>query len=87
VNREFFAHGQAYVALSRVTSLEHVHFWELHFEAFTACPSVGREYELLRLRPLTRDYIQQRAPARQRVVALLPMSDLPAMRARRAAGR
>ena len=86
VNREFFAHGQAYVALSRVTSLMHIHFWELHLDAFTACPSVANQYELLRLRPLTRDYVQQRAPARQRVVALLPMSDLPAMRARRAAG-
>jgi len=87
VNREFFADGQAYVALSRVTSLEHVHFWELHFEAFTACPSVEREYQLLRLRPLTRDYVRQHAPDRQRVIALLPMSDLPALRARRAAGR
>lgn len=87
LNKEFFAEGQAYVALSRVTSLLHVHFWELELEAFKACPAVDREYVLLSLRPLSNEFVAEHAPSREQVTSLLPMSSLPSRRGRYVGGR
>jgi hypothetical protein len=57
LNREFFAYGQAYVALSRVRRLSQLHLWSLNMDAFTASPRVEAEYNKLRLRSLTQAYI------------------------------
>ena len=57
LNGEFFAYGQAYVALSRVRRLSQVHLWCLNMDAFKACPRVAQEYSFLRMRPLDRDYV------------------------------
>ena len=47
-NAEFFAPGQAYVALSRLTKLTDLHLWCLDMSAFKASPAVDRAYEGLR---------------------------------------
>ena len=45
MNREIFADGQAYVALSRVQRLTQLHLWCLEREALQANPDVEAEYE------------------------------------------
>jgi hypothetical protein len=64
LNREFFAYGQAYVALSRVRRLTQLHLWSLDMAAFSASPRIASEYEKLRMRPLTREYVESARPLR-----------------------
>ena len=81
LNREFFAPGQAYVALTRVTTLRQLHFWCLNMDAFVAHPDVELQYRLLRLRPLTQAVID--TAAKQLRPHLPPMSRVLALQTSR----
>ena len=72
LNREIFAEGQAYVALSRVQKLAQLHLWCLHRDAFTSNAAVDAEYVRLLQCPLT-DATIEAAPHRDRVRHLLPL--------------
>ena len=73
LNREIFAEGQAYVALSRDQKLSQLHLWCLHRDALKGYATVDAEYVRLALRPLTDDAIAA-APRRMRVRHLLPLA-------------
>ena len=73
LNKEIFAEGQAYVALSRVQRLEQLHLWCLHREALKGNPTVDAEYVALAARPLDAAAIAA-SPARLRVRHLLPLA-------------
>ena len=47
--------------------------WALELDAFKSDPRVDRQYELLRMRPLTREYLTTHASTREHVRALLPV--------------
>ena len=72
LNKEVFADGQAYVALSRVQRLSQLHLWCLERTAIKAEPSVTREYERLERWRLTDEFIAE-APAREAIRHLLPL--------------
>ena len=76
LNSEFFADGQAYVAISRVRRLEQIHFWALDVTRFKAARGVASAYDSLRRRPLTPAFIDAHCAARQTVrnCQLLPLS-------------
>jgi len=82
LNREFFAPGQAYVALTRVTTLRQLHFWCLNMDAFVAHPGVEKQYFLLRQpgRVLTQAVIDASPP--QVRAKLPPMSKVLALQKR-----
>ena len=73
LNREIFADGQAYVALSRVQRLSQLHLWCLEREALQANPTVSAEYERLARFPLDDDALAC-APERTVVRHLLPLA-------------
>lgn len=50
---QFFAEGQAYVAISRVRALEQLHFWCVDEAAFKVSPDVAAAYARLRGRVLS----------------------------------
>jgi ATP-dependent exoDNAse (exonuclease V) alpha subunit len=72
LNREIFAEGQAYVALSRVQKLEQLHLWCLHRDALKGNATVDAEYVRLAGRLLDDEAIAA-APPRARVRHLLPL--------------
>ncbi len=76
LNSEFFADGQAYVALSRVRRLEQLHFWALDVTRFKAARGVGAAYNGLRQRPLNLDFINTDTlcPPREQVTTLMPLA-------------
>ena len=82
LNREFFAPGQAYVALTRVTTLRQLHFWCLKMDAFVAHPGVEKQYLLLRQpgRVLTQAVVDASPP--QVRAKLPPMSKVLALQKR-----
>jgi hypothetical protein len=57
LNAEFFAPGQAYVAIGCCRRLSQLHLWMLDMAAFKADSSVASEYAVLRRHPLTLDEI------------------------------
>ena len=75
LNKEFFAEGQAYVALTRVRRLSQLHFWCFDMDAFRASPTVALEYARLRARPLDLEYIRRHAPP-QRKLRIPPMGQV-----------
>ena len=79
LNGEFFADGQAYVALSRVRRLEQLHFWALDLARIKAAPGVAGAYASLRRRPLTLEYVSEHTMVRQRMRhdRLLPLAGGP----------
>jgi len=76
LNSDFFADGQAYVALSRCRSLEQLHLWCLDRDAIRADANVSREYKRLGQRRLTRTRVEA-APLRS-TPPLPALSRLPA---------
>ena len=74
LNKEFFAEGQAYVALSRLTHISQLHLWALEREAIVACPAASAEYERMRARGELGHAHVAAAPPRQRVQVLLPLA-------------
>ena len=76
LNKEFFADGQAYVALSRCRRLGQLHLWGLECEAIRADPRVAREYARLAKRPLSAHYVAHVAP-RRATPALPHLSTIP----------
>ena len=76
LNREIFADGQAYVALSRVQRLSQLHLWCLDREALQANPAVSAEYDRLARFPLD-DEALAHAPERTVVRHLLPLAGAP----------
>ena len=79
LNKEFFAEGQAYVALTRIRRLSQLHFWCFDIDAFQASSSMIREYERLRKNPLDDEFIEQHARY-QRRLRLPPMAQVAAGR-------
>lgn len=73
LNREIFADGQAYVALSRVQRLAQLHLWCLEREALQANAAVTNEYARLEERRLSDEVISW-APMRESVRRLLPLA-------------
>jgi ATP-dependent exoDNAse (exonuclease V) alpha subunit len=76
LNREIFAEGQAYVALSRVQRLEQLHLWCLERTAIKGHPAAAAEYARLSRFPLDEAAIAA-APRRERVRHLLPLVAAP----------
>ena len=74
LNKEFFAEGQAYVALSRVRRLSQLHLWCLERTAIVASPLMVAQYERLHARgELSRAHVDA-APDRARVRELMPLA-------------
>ena len=73
LNKEIFAEGQAYVALSRVQRLDQLHLWGCERSAIKANTMVTTEYERLQRWRLT-DALVALAPERTPVRRLLPMT-------------
>jgi ATP-dependent exoDNAse (exonuclease V) alpha subunit len=73
LNKEIFADGQAYVALSRVQRLSQLHLWSLERGAFKSHPVIAAEYSRLSGNLLTEADVEA-MPTRNRVRELLPLA-------------
>ena len=68
LNKEVFAPGQAYVAITRVRNFHQLHFWALQRSALICDPKVCTEYARLRRLPLDQSFLDDETRCKPRIV-------------------